>query len=159
MNESIRHEKFYDLKKEVQKKVTRKFIPSKLRIRALMDSSTLIRIFKGSWKTSEFKLYQNIFDIIVSETVYKEFLNFQNDRAISVKVKDSFLQLLGAEILISGVLSSLAHDFDKQIVQEAVREQIDVIITDNVRHFREPCKRNGVNCLNGRKIARIFSKI
>ncbi len=133
-----------------------KLIPIEHRIRAAMDTSTLIRLFYSSWKSPEFKLYQNIFDIVIPSTAYKEFLNYQRGSPRSVRHKDSFIALIGGQIIPSRTNLSQGEDFDYEIIDETAANHILMIITDNVKDFRDRCAESGIYYLDGLKLRKLF---
>ncbi|MHA1385381.1 MAG: hypothetical protein ACTSR3_16635 [Candidatus Helarchaeota archaeon] len=134
----------------------KRIIPESYLISTGIDTSTLIRLFKGTWKTAELLVYQQFFKIKVSPTVYEEFLNYQDsDNPKKLSTKKKFLtKILGATVFLPNEINYKKDDEteDSQIFSEYSEMDVDFLLTDDGDFEELQENYNEIQLLNAKNI-------
>lgn len=134
----------------------KRIIPENFLLKVGMDTSTLIRLFKGSWKTAEISLYQTFFITKIAPTVYEEFLNFQDSESLQkLNVKKKFLKkILKAEVVLPEYLEVNGENesLEVKVFKEYLEMDIDFLLTDDEEFEEQIEELNGIEILNAKHI-------
>ena len=135
--------------------INKSMIPEDHLIKVGIDTSTLIRLFKGLWKTAEMMIYLQFFKIKIAPTVYEEFLNYQDSkRWLKLSIKKKFLRkILGAEVILPSSLDDEdTEPEDSKIYKEYSEMDVDFLLTDGDDFDKLTNSSNRIRILNAKNI-------
>ena len=135
--------------------INKSMIPEDHLLKVGIDTSTLIRLFKGLWKTAEMMIYQQFFKIKIAPTVYEEFLNYQDsEKWLKLSIKKNFLrEILGAEVILPISLEDEEKEPDNlKIYKEYAEMDVDFLLTDEDDFDKLTNSSNRIRILNAKNI-------